>query len=199
MKKLAFGFSLILLCAFGIKRVAMTPVWRLMLTSELIVSGKVISQDTATVVIEIQEQISNGGKINYKPKERIKINQTIYSKNPRYRVRSAAIENNTKAIFFLKSDANSSNFNYSDRFSGILYLNNNQKIQYYNGIDYENFATVKEFTDAFLYLKKHYTIDSTGMVKNSIVKKNGFKKHKIGNYCKSLIFEIEREKSNYRR
>ena len=199
MKKLALGFSLILLCAFGIKRVAMTPVWRLMLTSEVIVSAKVISQDTTAVIIEIQEQLSNGAKTTFKPKERIKINQFAYSKNPKYRVRSAAIENNTKAIFFLKSDANSSNFNYADRFSGILYFNADQKIQYYNGINYENFASVKEFNEALLFVKKRYTIDSTGMVKNSIVKKNGFKKYKISDYCKSIISEIEREKSNYNR
>lgn len=194
MKKILFGIALVLLCSFTMKRIAFTPVWRLMLTSDLIVSGKVLSHDTTAIEIEVNKQLSINSKNNVIEGQKIKIN---HSNNSKYKIKASRIADGTKAVFFLNNDLNSENFNHTDRFSGIVPLSLDEKIQYFNGIDSKNYATLLEYYDAIRLVKKTYTIDKTGMVQSKWSKKCIYNKNKVTGIAKSIFDEIERERSTY--
>ena len=193
-KKIFLVATLALLCGFAMKRMAFTPVWRLMLTSELIVSGTVISHDTTAIEIKIDKQLPTNSKVKFITGQRIKIN---HSNNPNYKIKASRITDGTSALFYLNDDVNSENFNHTDRFSGIVALNSENKIQYFNGIDSKNYATLLEYSDAIRLVKKTYTIDKTGMVKSKWTKKCIYKKNKLNGIAKTLFDEIERERSSY--
>lgn len=195
MKKIFYGITVILLCSFTIKKIAYTPIWRLMLTSDLIVSGKVLSHDSTTITVEIDKTLSSiNKKFNFCKGKKIRINN---SSNSKYSIKTSRITDGTFAVFYLNATLEATTFNHTDRFSGIVNLNSEGKIQFYNGIDYNNFGTLKEYNATIKLVKQIYTINKTGMVQSALLKQDIFKKYKMSGISKSVVEEIEKERSNY--
>ncbi|MBC7494334.1 MAG: hypothetical protein H7221_04940 [Flavobacterium sp.] len=194
MKKIVSGIVLILFCSAYSQRIAFTPVWRLMLTSNAIVSGKVLSHDTTCIVVEVEQELLATNYFNLRPAKKIKIN---HSNNAKLTIKSSRILDGSRAIFYLNTITNSENFNNSDRFSASVPIGLNNKIQFNDGIDNQNYATINQYLAAINFVRKVYSIDTTGMVYSSLSKKKIQQRYKMNALTRSIFDEIEQERSQY--
>ncbi len=194
MKKIFFGLLLLFLFSFSIKKIPVTPAWRLMLTSEIIIKGKVLSHDTTAIVVEVAQVLSTNSKSALTSGQKIKINN---SNNSKISIKTSRTADGVTAIFYLNTTASSTTFNHTDRFLGSVPLNLEGKIQFYNGIDYKNYGTLQEYIIAIKQVKKSYLIDETGKVQSKLSKKSVYKTYKMSAIATSIFNEIERERSNY--
>ena len=194
MKKILLGLLAILLSAFAIKRIAFTPVYRLMLSADAIVAAKVISHDTVAIEIEITKVLSTSAKNKVVAGQRIKINHT---NNFRYNIKSARIADNTAAVFYINAISYAENFNFTDRFSGIIPLDADQKVPFSIGSDKKESVTLTQYATAINQIKTTYTIDKTGMIISKWTKKYIYRKNKMSAFAKFIFDDLERERSNY--
>ena len=194
MKKILFAIVLILFCSAYSQRIAFTPVWRLMLTSNVIVSGKVLSHDTTCIVVEVEQELLVTNYFNLRPAKKININ---HSNNVKLSIKSSRILDGSRAIFYLNTITNSENFNNSDRFSASVPIGLNNKIQFKDGINYQNYATINQYVAAINFVRKVYSIDKTGMICSSLSRKKIQQRYKMNALTRSIFDEIEQERSQY--
>lgn len=194
MKKILFGFLIILLSAFAIKRITFTPVYRLMLSADAIVAGKVVSHDTVAIEIEITKVLAVSAKNNLLKGQRIKINHT---NNATYKIKSARIADNTAAVFYINAISYSKNFNHTDRFSGIIPLDSVGSVPFTIGSDKKEAVTLVQYATAINQIKTAYALDKTGMIKSKMTKKYIYRKNKMTAFAKFVFDEVERERTSY--
>lgn len=194
MKKIVFGFVLFLFCSAYSQRSAITPIWRLMLTSNVIVTGKVLSHDTTCSVVAIEKILLAPNNLNLLARKKIKIN---HSNNATLMIKSASILDGSHAVFYLNTIANTDNLNHTDRFSATVPVALNNKIKIINTAHLEDYATIQQYTDAIRFVRKAYFLDKTGMVCSLLSTKKIRKFSEINALSKSIFEEIERERKQY--
>lgn len=196
MKKIVLSTVVILLCSFAIKRIAFTPISRLMLTADAIVAAKVISHDTTAIKVELTKVLFINDKTTLVKGQLIKIN---HGNNPKYKIKSARIADNATAIFYLNTVSKSENYNPTDRFSGIVAIQADGKVPFVADPDKEEAATLMQYAKAIKQIKATYTIDKTGVIKSKWNKEYIYKNNKMSSFAKSIFDEVERERSGYRK
>lgn len=194
MKKIVIGLVLILFCSAYSQRSAVTPIWRLMLTSNVIVSGKVLSHDTTCSVVVIEKILLAPNNLNLSAEKKIKIN---HSNNVTLTIKSASISDGSRAVFYLNTIANTDNLNHTDHFLATVPIASNNKIKFFSKTDSQNYATIQEYTTAIRFVRKSYFLDKTGMVCSLLSTKRIRKFSEINALSKSIFEEIERERRQY--